>query len=217
MSYSYAIFDLDGTLLNTLDDLANSTNHVLEQFGFPTHQKDKYNYFVGNGMKKLIERVLPAEVLDTPVFDEVLSCFMEYYEQHSLDLTRPYEGIENLIENLISSGVKVGMVTNKPHDKAIKIMDRFFGDKFDFVQGQCDLFPTKPDPASTLFVLEKLEGTPENTVFVGDSGVDMQTAKNAGLTAVGVLWGFRTADELSQNGADFLAQTALELERFILE
>lgn len=201
MTINCVIFDLDGTLLNTLDDLANAGNLTLEKFGYPTHEVQKYKYFVGNGMKNLIKRILPEDARTPENEAKVLSAFMEYYSAHSTDLTRPYDGIEDMIDTLKNKGVKIGMVTNKAHNAAISIMDKYFKGKFDYVLGQSEKFPLKPNPESAIFVCETLGSTPENSVFVGDSGVDMKTGRDGGFYPVGVLWGFRDEDELLSNGA----------------
>lgn len=201
MLINCVIFDLDGTLLNTLDDLANAANLTLEKFGYPTHETEKYKIFVGNGMKTLIKRILPENSRTPEIEAQVLSDFMEYYSAHSTDLTRPYDGVEEMIDTLKTKGIKIGMVTNKAHNAAISIMDKYFGNKFDFVLGQSEKFPLKPNPESAIFVCETLGSTPEKSVFVGDSGVDMKTGKDGGFYPVGVLWGFRKADELFENGA----------------
>ncbi len=215
MAINCVIFDLDGTLLNTLDDLANAANYTLEKFGYPTFDTEKYKTFVGNGMKNLIKRILPEDARTPETEEKVLSVFMEYYSAHSTDLTRPYDGVEEMIDALKKMGVKIGMVTNKAHNAAIAIMEKYFSGKFDCVLGQSEKFPLKPNPASAIFVCESLKSTPANSIFVGDSGVDMETGKNGGFYPVGVLWGFRKEDELYENGAKEVISNPAELLRIM--
>ncbi len=209
------IFDLDGTLLNTIDDLANSVNFMLKQFQFPTFSVDEYKYKVGNGMRKLIERSLPKTHKTDNQIDMSLSVFMEYYNQHKNDNTAPYKGIIDLLNELKNKGIKLAVVTNKAHISAKPLIENTFPNIFDEIAGQKEGIPTKPNPQSVLNVLEKLNVTPDECLFIGDSGVDMQTAKNAQITAVGVLWGFREKSELIQNGADEIISSPLELLKFI--
>ena len=215
MSINCIVFDLDGTLLNTLDDLANGVNYTLEKFGYPTHEIEKYKIFVGNGMKNLINRAVPEEIKNTEIEKDILAAFMEYYSAHSTDLTRPYDGVEDMIDALKDRGIKIGMVTNKAHNAAIDIMEKYFSGKFDYVLGQSEKFPLKPNPASAIFVCETLGCTPENSIFVGDSGVDMKTGADGGFYPVGVLWGFRKADELFENGAKEVINHPKELLNII--
>lgn len=217
MSINCIVFDLDGTLLNTLDDLANGVNYTLEKFGYPTHEIEKYKIFVGNGMKNLINRAVPEEIKNTEIEKDILAAFMEYYSAHSTDLTRPYDGVEDMIDALKDRGIKIGMVTNKAHNAAIDIMEKYFSGKFDYVLGQSEKFPLKPNPASAIFVCETLGCTPENSIFVGDSGVDMKTGADGGFLPVGVLWGFRDKDELISNGAKAVISHPAELLKIVDE
>ena len=188
------VFDLDGTLLNTIDDLANSVNFMLEKFGFPIFSIEEYKYKVGNGMRKLIERSLPQTHKNDEQIEKSLSVFMDYYNQHKNDNTAPYEGIIDLLNDLKNAGIKLAVVTNKAHMSAKPLIENTFIGVFDEIVGQKEGVPTKPNPQSVVSVLEKLNVTPDECLFVGDSGVDMQTAKNANIKAVGVLWGFRKKD-----------------------
>ena len=216
MKFETAIFDLDGTLLNTLDDLANAANHTLAKYNLPTHETEKYKYFVGNGMKNLVTKILPENKREEPFFTEIYNSFIERYQAHFLDDTTPYDGICQLIDMLVEKGVKIAVVTNKVHDRAAMLIERFFGDKISITQGQVTHFPLKPDPTSALDVVKRLDSSADKTIFIGDSGVDMQTAKNGGFFAAGVLWGFRKDDELRANGADMTFSSPAELGRFIL-
>lgn len=206
------LFDLDGTLINSIDDLADSVNHTLGALGYPTHETEKYKYFIGNGMRKLIERALGAR--ETEVVDRVLEKFMEYYREHSLDKTRPYDGVTELLDALTKKGIISVIVTNKAHAAAVKIGKHFFGDNIK-VYGQREGVPTKPDPAIVNLVLDELRLHKSECIFVGDSGMDMAVGVNSGVTPVGVSWGFRTKDELWDNGASFIADTPAELLKIV--
>ena len=204
MKYQAVIFDLDGTILNTLDDLADSANHVLAAKGFPVHPTERYKTFVGNGIPKLIERMLPSGTPEQVIAD-TLADFQAYYDLHKNDKTAPYPGISELLKALKARGVKLCVLSNKQHDLSVAIVRHHFGaDAFDLIQGQSDRFPTKPDPTSCLFIMEQLGIPAQSILYVGDSNVDMQTARNAGLTACGVSWGFRSVEELTQAGADVI-------------
>ena len=205
------LFDLDGTLLNTIDDLANAVNYTLTTLNYPTFAVDEYKYKVGNGMRKLIERSLPENHKTDQEIDKALSVFMPYYNKHKMDKTAPYDGIKELLEELKKRGIKTAVVTNKAHSAAKPLIDEVFSGLFDEVTGQKDGVPTKPNPIAVFNTVDALGVTADECLFVGDSGVDMQTAKNAGIFAVGVLWGFRKADELNQNGADALISIPMQL------
>lgn len=214
MKYKAVIFDLDGTLLNTLSDLADSANHVLSELSLPTHEYESYKYFVGNGIPKLIERCLPADRQE--LHSKALSMFNEYYALHSKDKTAPYDGIKELLNSLSEKGLKLGVITNKAHGIAVKVVEEYFGkDIFGRIKGLDDSIKAKPDPSGALSVMESLGATPSEVLYIGDSGVDMQTAKNAGFTPLGVLWGFRKKDELIENGAKYIAQKPLDILKFI--
>lgn len=214
MKYKAVIFDLDGTLLNTLSDLADSANHVLSELSLPTHDYESYKYFVGNGIPKLIERCLPADRQE--LHSKALSMFSEYYALHSKDKTAPYDDIKELLYSLSEKGLKLGVITNKAHGIAVKVVEEYFGkDIFGRIRGLDDSIKAKPDPSGALSVMEGLGVTPTEVLYIGDSGVDMQTAKNAGFTPLGVLWGFRKKDELIENGAKYIAQKPLDILKFI--
>ena len=209
------IFDLDGTLVNSLEDLAISTNYALNLFGFPTHETDKYKYFIGDGMQKLIERVLPEDNRDSETKTKVFDAFINYYSKHYLDKTVAYDGIHNVLETLKQNGIKIAVVSNKADKMAKIVVEKIFGNIFDFVVGKRDGYPTKPDPKLTLEVIDILGVNPQECAFVGDSGMDMAAAKNSGCLAVGVLWGFRESQELQENGADYLLEKTLDIPELI--
>ena len=210
------IFDLDGTLLNTLDDLGDAGNYACRQMGWPEHPIESYKYFVGNGMEKLVERFTPAQFRTPEQLKTAYDIFMPYYNAHKEDKTVPYEGIPDLLSRLKEEGVQIAVLTNKAHHLALPVLERYFPGVFTFAQGALPGKPTKPDPALLHELMERMGAGREDTLFVGDSNVDIRTAKNGGLTGCGVLWGFRGREELLEEGADYLAETADELAELIL-
>lgn len=204
------LFDLDGTLVNSLDDLADSVNFALAQMGYPTHETEKYKYFVGNGMKKLIKRATD----DNADRQRVYEIFMERYRTHSLQKTAPYEDIHKLLSALADRGIKTAVVTNKAEKNAREISMHFFGGALS-VYGQREGVPTKPDPTLTLIAIKELGVEPYECLFVGDSGMDMAVGVNSGAVPVGVTWGFRKREELLENGAKHIIDKPLELLELI--
>ena len=214
--YRNVIFDLDGTLLNTLDDLGDAGNYACRQMGWPEHSIEAYKYFVGNGMEKLVERFTPEACRTPQQLKAVYDIFMPYYNEHKEDKTVPYTGIPELLARLKNEGVQIAVLTNKAHHLAGPVMERYFPGMFPFVQGALPGKPTKPDPTLLHELMERMGAGEEDTLFVGDSNVDIRTAKNGGLTGCGVLWGFRGREELLTEGADHLVETADELAELIL-
>lgn len=210
------IFDLDGTILNTLDDLADAGNHALSEMGYPIHEVEKYRYFVGNGIPKLIERIIPAGS-PREVYEKVYDIFCSYYNEHMYDKTRPYDGMAELLSELHKNGIKLAVVTNKAHIFACEMVKKYFGNVFDAVFGSVEGLPKKPDPYWVNKALEEIGCKPSDCIYAGDSSVDMQTARNSGIFSCGVLWGFRGRDELLENGAMSLASNTSELMGVILE
>lgn len=209
------IFDLDGTLLNTIDDLGNSVNYMLKKLNYPTFTIDEYKYKVGNGMRSLIERSLPKDCQSESELENALKIFMEHYEEHKTDNTAPYKGIPELLKKLRERGIKTAVVTNKADTAAKPLISGIFPNLFDEVTGQKEGVPTKPDPTAVFNTMKTLGVVPEECIFVGDSSVDMKTAVNCKAKAVGVLWGFRKADELKENGAEALIEKPEELLKYI--
>lgn len=205
------LFDLDGTLVNSLEDLATSVNFALHKWGFPTHSTEDYRYFVGNGMKNLIERTLPAEHRDTESYNSVFDSFYNHYSAHFADKTAPYDGIKELLSELKKRGIKIAVVSNKAHEMTLTVVRKLFGECFDIVYGKCEGYPVKPDPALALRTIKELGVTAEECVFAGDSGMDACTAVNIGCPGIGVLWGFRTKEELLENGAVYTVHTPKEI------
>lgn len=211
------LFDLDGTLVNSLADLADSTNFALKGLGFPPHETEEYKYLVGDGIPKLIERALPDGEKTEESIKKCLSLFMARYREHYFDKTDAYGGIKDLLCSLRAEGLKIAVISNKAQEMAQKVVDKVFGDIFDAVAGKREGYRTKPDPALTLEVIKELGVTPKSCVLVGDSGMDMAAAVNAKITGIGVLWGFRTETELRQNGADYIADTPAQILNIIKE
>lgn len=200
------IFDLDGTLLNTLDDLAAAANHALEEQGLPVHPVEQYKTFVGDGVYKLVERMTPPPLrADTALTGRLKEGFARYYTAHGEDLTAPYPGVLDTLDALRERGVTCAVLSNKPHEFSVPLCKRYFGERLRFVHGQRQGYPRKPDPRLVTELLGLAGVQPEDCLYVGDSGVDMQTAKSAGVFAVGALWGFRAREELEQAGADAFA------------
>lgn len=197
------IFDLDGTLLNTLGDLRAATNHALEVRGLPPHSMEEIRQFIGNGIRLLIRRAMPEGTPEAEI-DAALDDFKAYYAAHIHDRTVPYDGIPQLLTALRKRGIKVAVLSNKIDSASQQLIDYFFPEKTDVVFGEHVGVPRKPDPTSCRMVMQQLGVQPEQVLYVGDSGTDMQTAKNAGLYAVGVTWGFRSKEVLLENGADVL-------------
>ena len=207
------IFDLDGTLLNTIADLANSTNYALKVFGYPIHEPDKYNFMVGNGINKLFERALPdGEKTEENVL-RVRQEFVPYYDQHNADKSRPYPGVTELLETLQTAGMQLAVASNKYQAATEKLIAHYFPNiKFTAVFGQREGIPVKPDPIIVKEILQIAKVQEEETLYAGDSGVDMQTAINAGVTSCGVTWGFRPRTELESFHPDHIVDNAEEIK-----
>ena len=216
MSYRVALFDLDGTVLDTLQDLANSTNAALQMHGFPTRTTDEVRRFVGNGIAKLIERAVPTGT-DAPTCEAVLESFKAHYKAHCADLTKPYDGVLQMLQALREAGVKTAVISNKADFAVQELAVHYFNGLFDFALGERADIAKKPAPDMVYHVLEQLGATADSAVFIGDSDVDILTAKNAGLPAIGVCWGFRDRACLLEAGATDLADTVAELQGLILK
>lgn len=212
MAIKLVIFDLDGTLVDTLADLAGAMNTVLACLGYPTHPVPDYRFKVGNGVAKLVERALPEAARQPAVMAEALQQFLDYYNRHDMEATAPYAGIPELLRQLRARGLQLAVASNKPHAAAVEIVRHYFGNGlFDCVYGQRPGAPVKPDPAIVRDILQALHRTPEETLYVGDSAVDMETARRSGLVSVGVLWGFRPESELRAAGARHIAASPDEI------
>lgn len=206
------IFDLDGTLLNTLDDLADSTNYALSKFGYPTRTIDEVRQFVGNGVAKLIERAIP-EGKNNPNCEKCLAIFKENYAQNMYNKTAPYNGIIEMLSNLKSKGIKIAVVSNK-FDLAVKeLCKKYFEGFIDFAAGENEAqgIKKKPAPDTVISVLNEFNFAPEDAVYVGDSDVDIMTAKNSKMPCISVTWGFRDEKFLLENGATILINAPSEI------
>ena len=206
------IFDLDGTLLNTLDDLADSTNYALSKFGYPTRTIEEVRQFVGNGVAKLIERAIP-DGKNNSNFEKCLSIFKENYAQNMYNKTAPYNGIIEMLSNLKSKGIKIAVVSNK-FDLAVKeLCKKYFEGFIDFAAGENESqgIKKKPAPDTVISVLNEFNFAPEDAVYVGDSDVDIMTAKNSKMPCISVTWGFRDEKFLLENGATILINAPSEI------
>lgn len=207
MKFKAAIFDLDGTLINSLEDIADSLNGVLAKNGFPPHNLEQYRYLVGYGVKQLVEHGIPAGHRQNETVEKCLAEYREAYRHNWNVKTKPYDGITKMLEALAGSSVKMAVLSNKADDMTKVCVQQFLPDgQFEIVMGQRDGVPRKPDPTSALMIAEQLSVSPDEIAYFGDTSVDMQTATASGMYAVGVLWGFRSRQELEENGAKFLCE-----------
>ena len=218
------IFDLDGTLLNTIADLGAACNHALARCGLPTHSPEEYPHLVGNGINRLIERALPEDYLSlsdeerTKHVMRVRQEFVPYYNAHSCDLTRPYEGILEVLETLKERGIRIAVASNKYQDATLQIVRHFFGDTFDVVLGEREGIPRKPDPQIVQDILQKVAGSSptacinkQSVLYVGDSLVDIETARRAGVPIAACTWGFTPLQELRQAQPDYIVDTPRQI------
>lgn len=215
MRYKLAVFDLDGTILNTLDDLAVSLNYALKSSGFPERSIDEVRNFVGNGIRKLIERGVPPGT-DVSAADRVHRDFTMHYKEHCADRTRPYDGITGLLGRLRMSGCLTAVVSNKADYGVRELCARYFPGMFDYAVGEREGIRKKPAPDSVNEVLKRLGISKEEAVYIGDSDVDIETAKNAGMDCIGVEWGFRGREFLEAHGAKVIVAKTEDIEKIIL-
>lgn len=206
------IFDLDGTLINSIKDLGVATNVALEKNGFPKHPLEAYPMYVGNGVNKLIERALPENQRNEAMIKKIRVDFTEYYDQHNIDYTRPYDGILDLLQHLQDNGIDIAVASNK-YDAAVKaIVTALFPTiKFAAIEGQKEGVPVKPDPSIVFEILAATQAKKQDVLYVGDSGVDMETARRACVDSVGVTWGFRSVEELRANYANHIVNKPAEI------
>ena len=217
MKYQAAIFDMDGTLINSLEDLADSVNETLAHYGFPSHTLEEYRYFVGNGARKLIERTIPKDrVSDSDFVSEVLEYYNGCYERRLTNKTRPYDGILDMLERLKLKDIPLGVCTNKQQFAADEIVKTMFPvNMFGAVIGDQKGLPRKPDPTKVLKIAAQFNVKPESVAYFGDTSVDMETAHNAGFLSIGVTWGFRPKSELIESGAEILINQPSELWQYV--
>jgi phosphoglycolate phosphatase len=218
MVYKGIIFDLDGTLADTLDDIANSMNRVLQQSGFPVHPVEDYKYLIGRGLENLVASSLPEKFRLPSIISSSLASLIEDYRDNCLVHTDLYPGIESLLLQLQDMGLKLAVFSNKADDLTRTIVKSLMpGIRFSKIVGARPDYPKKPDPSGARLISDFMNLLPEQVIYVGDSDVDMLTARSAGMLAVGVLWGFRTKEELLLNGADHLLSDPIELLALIEE
>lgn len=208
--YNTYIFDLDGTLLSTLADLAASCNYALRTNDMPEHTEDEVRRFVGNGVKKLMERAVP-DGLQNPLFDKAFADFRQHYMKHNLDTTRPYDGIMPMLEQLRLRGKQVAVVSNKFYAATQELCRHFFGDLVDVAIGEREDIRRKPAPDTVIEALRQLGANAEGSVYIGDSDVDIDTARNSGMPCISVMWGFRDKEFLIEHGATTLVATPQEI------
>ena len=208
MRFKAAVFDLDGTLLNTLEDIADSINIMLSLHQFPRHSYETYKYLVGDGLTELVARALPEEERTPEMIKSCVAEAFKEYQQHWNIKTKLYKGIPELLCGLRNKGLNLTIVSNKPDELTQKTVKHYLSDfPFKIVIGESPKFPKKPDPESTLYIAKALNLHPSECVYFGDTSIDMKTARTAGMFAVGVLWGFRKARELAEYGANLLIYT----------
>ncbi len=214
--YKAAIFDLDGTLLDTIKDIADSVNAVLSKLGYHEFSIDEFKYFVGKGVDEMISAVIKKGEIDPLLFHEIKSGYMEQYAlRHSVN-TKPYPGIIELLKNLMNLGTSLCILSNKPHFQTETVVEKYFkGIDFEIIFGKKPEFEIKPNPGSANEIVKQLGVEKEQVLYIGDTNTDIQTAKNAKLDSVGVLWGFRKRAELENEGACWIVQTPSEILKII--
>lgn len=210
------IFDLDGTLLNTIEDLAAAGNWVCRENGWPEWSVEEFQTLVGHGIPTLVSNFTPASCRSPLLLASALTQFTAYYGEHNMERTAPYEGIPALLDHLLGAGLQLAVYSNKADDFSREMIGSYFPGVFRLVRGKLPKVPVKPDGDAARALLKELGAVPEETIFVGDSSVDIHTGHNAGSRTCGVTWGFRSRASLEEAGADFLADTVAELEALLL-
>lgn len=204
------IFDLDGTLLYTLEDLMNSVNYALNKYAYPTRTMEEISSFVGNGVKHLLKQALPQGIEDNE-FEQCFDCFKEHYSEHCCELTHPYEGVLETLKILKDKGLKIGIVSNKFQSAAEEVCEFYFKDLYDIVMGESEECRRKPSPDGINKICERYGVEKDEVIFFGDSEVDIKTAENASVYCVSVLWGFRDREFLTENGASLFVNNPLDI------
>lgn len=217
MKYTAVIFDLDGTLIDSLEDLADSANEALTKNGFNEHPLNSYKKFIGNGLRQLVKNASPESIKET-LIDTILQDLRSIYNKNYINKTRPYDNVHSMLRKLKELGIRMAICSNKPDKLANEIVEKIIGKEyFDVIYGEREGIPRKPDPTSLLEAAKHMGVKPENTIYIGDSGGDMISAKNAGMFAAGALWGFREREELLECGAQILLSDSIDLVEFIKE
>lgn len=209
-----AVFDLDGTLIDSLADIAEAANYAMRNLKLPEHELSKFNYMVGDGVKRLIERSLPED--KQAMFNDALKLYNDYYDKNYTVKTYVYDGITETLKNLKNNGILLAVASNKTHGFTENIIHHYFGDElFSIVCGKSDERPVKPDPAILTYIMKNLNVKPEDSFMIGDTCIDIKTGKNAGMKTLGCLWGFRTREELCKAEADFIAENPCDIIKYI--
>jgi phosphoglycolate phosphatase len=217
MTFKGIIFDLDGTLVNSLEDISDSMNNVLQRYGFPPHDIQTYKHFIGNGLNLVCE-ALPEGSRDEKLITKCYDLMMDEYRNNCINKTQPYDGITELLNELATREIKLAVFSNKVDDLTKKVVMNLLPNwNFEVVIGFSDEIPRKPNPLGAFLISKQLEISPEELIYVGDTDLDMKTANSAGMFAVGVLWGFRTKEQLTATGAKYLLNHPLELIQMLKE
>jgi len=214
--YRTVIFDLDGTLLDTIADLAAAGNWVCRKHGWPEHSVEEFKAMVGHGMTNLVTRFSPEDCREPQQVEETLAQYMTYYGRHNMEKTAPYPGIPELMARLKANGMQLAVYSNKADAFSQVMVEHYFPGVFDLIRGKVEGVPVKPDPMGIRAIIEELGAKSETSLFVGDSNVDVRTGHNGGMKVCGVTWGFRSKESLVEAGADLLADTVEELEKAII-
>lgn len=215
--FSCVLWDCDGTLLNTIADLAGAANHVCETHGWPTYSEEEYKLKVGNGQRVLVTRFMPPELSsDGKLVEATYREFCSYYDAHKEDHTAPYPGIVDALHSLASAGVHMGVLTNKNQAESEELVRRYFGDLLTTVRGRTDDMPAKPEPPMTRSLIDRLKADPASTLMVGDTKVDIACGTNVGIATCGVLWGFRDRSELEKAGATWIVERPDQIVDLVL-
>jgi phosphoglycolate phosphatase len=215
MKFKGVIFDLDGTLVNSLEDIADAMNSVLEDLSYPTHSYESYQYFIGSGLRNLVTKSLPENNNDEKHIDHCYQLMIEEYSNNCTRKTKAYDGIIELLDQLISNNIKLSVFSNKSDELTKKITTDLFPGYFDNIVGLSVEALKKPNPFEAIEISKRLGFKTEEIIFVGDSGIDMQTATNANMLAVGVSWGYRPEEELIATGAKYVINNALDLMKVL--
>ena len=214
--YKIAVFDMDGTLLDTLDDLCAAINHTLAALGFPERTRDEIRSYIGNGQRMLVKCCLPKSAQDDTTVQRAIDIYAPYYSAHASERTVIYSGIFEALEKIREASIKIAVLSNKPHAPTVELVYKFFPDMIDSVFGQRDNIPHKPNPEGLLMILDDFAISKEECIYIGDSDVDMLTAKNAGVAAIGVTWGYCTREEIESAGGRVIIDETSQLTPLVL-